>query len=300
MAITVTKQTSRRIHLPRLRIRAQLGLLIVVVGALCMLLYQFLWPRCMDVWDFMAHNPHLSALGVLPEPDEDFWTTLYDEAKKYDVPESEEDTGAIEALGPFLALADDYTGLYVYGLEDGMYRAGQYPAVMDSDSFYFLFNQGYRWTGGYGERHFEFPIEFKNGYARVIVNFYHSATFIYPYCLFCFLLCVGLFLGVTLFFVGRKAKAIIRLERNILRMASGDLTTPIPARGHDELGTLARELDNLRAALHRQITQEQEAHRANQELIAALSHDLRTPLTILKGYLEILQLNRTPERQAEN
>ena len=46
-------------------------------------------------------------------------------------------------------------------------------------------------------------------------------------------------------------------------------------------------------------TQEKKVHQSNQELIAALSHDLRTPLTILKGYLEILRLNRNPELHEE-
>ena len=37
--------------------------------------------------------------------------------------------------------------------------------------------------------------------------------------------------------------------------------------------------------------------KANQDLITALSHDLRTPLTILTGYLEALKLKRNPQAQ---
>lgn len=82
-------------------------------------------------------------------------------------------------------------------------------------------------------------------------------------------------------------------------MASGDLTTPVIPGSKDELGILARELDNLRITLHETITNEQESHQANQDLITAMSHDLRTPLTVLKGYLEILRLGKNADMQTE-
>lgn len=93
--------------------------------------------------------------------------------------------------------------------------------------------------------------------------------------------------------------SVILLKQEILQMAAGDLSTPIPQLKQDEIGILAHELDNLRIALQETIVQEQESRRANQDLISALSHDLRTPLTILNGYLEIIKLNQTPEMQAE-
>lgn len=80
-------------------------------------------------------------------------------------------------------------------------------------------------------------------------------------------------------------------------MSAGDLSTPLVSSGVDEIGVLSRELDHLRLTLDQNIRQEQEAHQSNRELIAALSHDLRTPLTVLHGYLDILHLNRNPEMQ---
>lgn len=80
-------------------------------------------------------------------------------------------------------------------------------------------------------------------------------------------------------------------------MSAGDLSTPLVSSGADEIGVLSRELDHLRLTLDQNIRQEQEAHQSNRELIAALSHDLRTPLTVLHGYLDILHLNRNPEMQ---
>ena len=82
-------------------------------------------------------------------------------------------------------------------------------------------------------------------------------------------------------------------------MSGGDLNHPIASMGNDELGVLARELDQMRSTLYTNIQQEVESRRANQDLITAMSHDLRTPLTILHGYLDILALGRNPEQQSE-
>ena len=233
----------------------------------------------------------------VPQPDENFWTMLGTEALNYDIPDSESDTEAVEKLQSLFDRLDDYTGLYVYGLEDGIYRAGQYPRCMGKERFRFFFDVGYSLTDGVTEQRHERNTEFKNGYATVIVTFYHSSIFIFPYFLFSLFLSVGLFLLILLFFINRKMKQVVLLKQEILRMSAGDLSTPVASSGVDEIGVLSRELDHLRLTLDQNIRQEQEAHQSNRELIAALSHDLRTPLTVLHGYLDILHLNRNPEMQ---
>ena len=87
---------------------------------------------------------------------------------------------------------------------------------------------------------------------------------------------------------------VAELKDEILRMAAGNLRDSVPNMGQDEIGIIAEELDNLRAALQDTLVREKESRRANQDLITAMSHDLRTPLTILNGYLEVLRLNRNP------
>ena len=94
-------------------------------------------------------------------------------------------------------------------------------------------------------------------------------------------------------------KQVSQIETSILQMASGDLTTPTPKYGGDEIGILSSELDKLRITLNDTLRQEQESRQANQDLITAMSHDLRTPLTILNGYLEVLKLGKMPDMQDE-
>lgn len=281
----------------RVGLRGQLFLLILVAGALCLGLFRFLWRNKWDVWEFWTTQlpPQLQPF---PLPDDDLWLKLGDAARQCDIPESEDDLEAVKALEPFFDVVDDYTSIYIYG-QDGLYRAGAYADCMDDAGFAGFFHTAYEWTDGTPEQRFDVSMEFRNGWATVMVSLYHSAGFMLPYLIFCILISVLCFVLAILVFMGRKMKTVSRLEQDILRMASGDLATPVSGGGRDELGVLSQELDQLRTALHDNLAREQEMHRSNRELIAALSHDLRTPLTILNGYLEIVQQNRNPELQAE-
>lgn len=64
--------------------------------------------------------------------------------------------------------------------------------------------------------------------------------------------------------------------------ASGDLTVPIDARGHDEVGRLA-------AALRAMLRQLAEAREAQHRLVENAGHELRTPLTSLRTNARVLQ-----------
>jgi signal transduction histidine kinase len=72
-----------------------------------------------------------------------------------------------------------------------------------------------------------------------------------------------------------------RLERAAERVASGDFSEPVDARGSDEVAELARGLESMRERLGH-------LDRARREFIANASHELRTPLFSLGGFLELL------------
>lgn len=284
--------------LKKMKLRTQLILIIAITGALCFLLYNFLWMHKWYVWDFLQNN-RLVSKNITPYLDDDFWDKLYDEAAKYNFPESEDDTEAIKALQPFFDVADDYTAISIYGLLEGDYRDGIMPKFLESKSFRTYFDQLYRFTDGSIERTYDIVINFKNGPANVMVTFYHHYIFVAPYFFFCLGISIAPFFAAILVFINKKMKAVILLQQRVLQMASGDLTSPVPAFGMDEIGILSEELDLLRLTLHDTITSEQESRKANQDLVAALSHDLRTPLTVLKGYLEIIKRNQKPDMQEQ-
>ena len=80
----------------------------------------------------------------------------------------------------------------------------------------------------------------------------------------------------------RLAQRIKRLERAARRVAAGDLSGRFVVDAQDELGSLAFALDDMQ----RQLGQLDEARK---RFIATASHELRTPIFSLGGFLELLQ-----------
>lgn len=277
------------------KIRTQFTIVILFSGVLCYFLFSFFWGNRYETFHYLNEKFHFHPQLY----NDSFWETLYEEALKYDIPESEEDTQTAEKMQPFFDLADNYTGIYLYGLEDGTFLCGKTPVAMEKNVFRSFFDFGYALTDGEGETPINIPVQFKNGMANVHITFYHNSFFLYPYCMVLLVICIGLFIFLILFFVSRKMKQIIRLKDDVLVMADGDLSRPFPDFQKNEIGILSRELDHLRIAFDENVQSEQASRKANQDLITAMSHDLRTPLTILNGYLEILKQKKWPDKQEE-
>lgn len=98
-----------------------------------------------------------------------------------------------------------------------------------------------------------------------------------------------LFLFVILIAYNHRIIArIMLLSKEVSLIEKGDLEQPIYYKGNDEIALLAKNADNMRNSIITRYKSEKEAWEANSELITSMSHDIRTPLTSLIGYLEIL------------
>lgn len=100
---------------------------------------------------------------------------------------------------------------------------------------------------------------------------------------------VLLFIVILTLLIRNKLNYITLLEKEIKILEGGNLKYAITVQGNDELTSLASSLNDMRVSFINQIETEEKARLANKELITALSHDLRTPLTTQTGYLEILK-----------
>ena len=96
------------------------------------------------------------------------------------------------------------------------------------------------------------------------------------------------FVTVMLLYIRRVTKRIVQLSREAGAIGGGDLEAPITVSGGDEIAALARDMDQMRRSVIERMGNERRAWEANSELITAISHDIRTPMTALLGYLGLL------------
>lgn len=82
------------------------------------------------------------------------------------------------------------------------------------------------------------------------------------------------------------------ISSGVQHMADGDLSYRIAVTGTDELGTLADNINNMAGKLKTAMEEERSAAKAKNELITGVSHDLRTPLTSVLGFLEYVEKDR--------
>ena len=102
------------------------------------------------------------------------------------------------------------------------------------------------------------------------------------------LLAVVSFFAVVLWYMRRLTRRVILLSQEAGAIGAGDLDHPITVKGADELAELATDVDSMRRSVIQRMGNEKRAWEANSELITAISHDIRTPMTSLLGYLDLL------------
>ena len=103
---------------------------------------------------------------------------------------------------------------------------------------------------------------------------------------------IVLFVLIVIVYYQAEISRIMRLSRDVKAIAGGDLQGKIGKMGNDEIAQLAEHVDGMRDSILQKMEEKEQAWRANQELITSISHDIRTPLTSLLGYLELIDAHR--------
>lgn len=99
---------------------------------------------------------------------------------------------------------------------------------------------------------------------------------------------IVLFICMVLLLSQGTIRQINQLMQGTQRLARGELDQEITVSSNDELGQMAVQINQMAKQLKLSLAEERMAVQSKNELISNVSHDLRTPLTSIIGYLRLV------------
>jgi signal transduction histidine kinase len=98
-----------------------------------------------------------------------------------------------------------------------------------------------------------------------------------------------MFLLVVLPYMMRKIKQLRAIIKGVEQMAQGNFDVTLPAKGKGQLSRMAASINNMKHGLQLSIEKQRVSDRLKTELITNVSHDLKTPLTSIINYVDLLK-----------
>jgi signal transduction histidine kinase len=95
-------------------------------------------------------------------------------------------------------------------------------------------------------------------------------------------------------------KPLKKLEKGALNIKAGYLDFSLESKGSNEIGRVINAFEKMRSELKKSIVHQIQVEENRKELISSISHDLKTPITSIKGYVEGIQdgVANSPEKLA--
>ena len=94
--------------------------------------------------------------------------------------------------------------------------------------------------------------------------------------------------GFSLLCAGPMANRVERVRAGTAQIADGGLEHEVPVEGRDEISGLAEDFNRMARSLKETADHAEEMERGRRDLVAAVSHDLRTPLASVRALIEAL------------
>ena len=114
------------------------------------------------------------------------------------------------------------------------------------------------------------------------------------------LMIIMLALGIVVmyFIASGLTKPIRLLMRATRKMAAGDYSYRAKQVSNDELGLLTQDFNHMSEALEQTIDQLEDAVQAREDFVGAFAHELKTPLTSIIGYADMLRSRKLDEEKS--
>lgn len=115
-----------------------------------------------------------------------------------------------------------------------------------------------------------------------------------------FYIVVGIGAAAAVYYRKKLREPITQLQNGVERIQEDNLDFHIEYNGDDELGRLCCSMEKMRRELRQKHKALWESLEQRKLLNASVSHDLRTPITVLKGYLDYLEKNIPQDKLTED
>ena len=115
-----------------------------------------------------------------------------------------------------------------------------------------------------------------------------------------FYIAVGIGAAAAVYYRKKLRNPITQLQNGVERIQEDNLDFHIEYDGNDELGRLCCSMEKMRRELRQKHKALWESLEQRKLLNASVSHDLRTPITVLKGYLDYLEKNIPQDKLTED
>ncbi len=102
------------------------------------------------------------------------------------------------------------------------------------------------------------------------------------------ILCILLFFFFVLMEFKKLVKDILEIKKGIQVLEGGDLSFEIQSKRRDEITDLAHSINRMSKELDHQRKEEEILRQKNYDLVTSISHDIRTPLTAVNSYIDLI------------
>lgn len=144
------------------------------------------------------------------------------------------------------------------------------------------------------ERVFIYPVNINSDRAYLIYYQIPTPHITYDYytdknSFLALILSVIVFISIFIIVTNKKMKYVEEIASGVRIISSGDLSYRVEEKGKDEIKNLAENINNMASEIQSRMEAERRSEKTKSELITNVSHDLRTPLTSIMGYIGLIK-----------
>lgn len=151
----------------------------------------------------------------------------------------------------------------------------------------------------YAEEHGLYLIDLSDGAVMISLSDFSELYYYTVTASINFFIALLIFVIVMMIRMRKIINRIKRLQSDVAVVSYSDMNHAITVDGNNDVAKLAANVETMRLTILDNLKKEKEARDANTELITSLSHDVRTPLTVILGYLDMMSKKDVDDEMRE-